>query len=178
MRVIEPIVRFDLAFSLFCLQNRFYQQIAKISKWISHSGDGHLYALVGLCAFLFDGERGLAFLITGLIAFAVELPSYVFLKRAFQRRRPNEFSTQVTAYITPSDRFSLPSGHTTAAFLMASIISFYYPTFSVFAFSWACSVGMARILLGVHFFTDIAIGVVLGLSCAQIGGIIFEEWCI
>lgn len=178
MKVIEPIVRFDLAFSLFCLQNRFYQQIAKVSKWISHSGDGHLYALLGLYAFIFDGERGQAFLITGLIAFAVELPSYVLLKRAFQRRRPNEFSTQVTAYITPSDRFSLPSGHTTAAFLMAAVISFYYPTFSVVVFSWACCVGMARILLGVHFFTDIAIGILLGLSCAQIGMISFKEWII
>ncbi|MCE0494088.1 phosphatase PAP2 family protein [Vibrio salinus] len=178
MRVMEPIVRFDLAFSLFCLQNRFYQQIAKMSKWISHSGDGHLYALAGLYAYLFDGSRGQAFLITGIIAFAIELPSYIFLKRAFQRRRPQEFSSQVTAYITPSDRFSLPSGHTTAAFLMASIISFYYPVFSVFAFTWACCVGMARILLGVHFFTDIAIGILLGLCCAQMGLIGFEEWFV
>lgn len=178
MRVIEPIVRFDLAFSLFCLQHRFYQQVAKVSKWISHSGDGHLYALIGACAFYFDGERGQSFFISGVLAFTVELPVYLMLKRAFQRRRPNEFSDLVTAYITPSDRFSLPSGHTTAAFLMASLISFYYPSLSLFAFIWACCVGMARILLGVHFLTDIAIGILLGICCAQLGMIGFEEWFI
>ncbi|MDC0610618.1 phosphatase PAP2 family protein [Vibrio sp.] len=169
MRVMEPIVRFDLAFSLFCLRHRCYQKIAVTSKWVSRSGDGHIYALLGVSAYLFDGSRGMEFLYSGLVAFVIELPTYVLLKRSFQRRRPHEFSSLVTAFITPSDRFSLPSGHTTAAFLMASLLSFYYPTLSMLVFSWASCVGLARILLGVHFFTDVAIGCALGLICAQCG---------
>jgi len=178
MKVIEPIAKFDLAFSLFCLQGRFYQQIAQMSKWISKSGDGHLYVLLGGYAFLVGGHRELAFVVSSISAFAIELPIYVLLKRTFQRKRPHDLSSEVTAFITPSDRFSLPSGHTTAAFLMASLISIYYPSLSTVAFLWASCIGISRILLGVHFFSDIAIGILLGLFCAQLGLIGYEEWFV
>ena len=39
---IASIAKFDLAFSSVCLQHRFNQQVANISKGVSHSGDGHL----------------------------------------------------------------------------------------------------------------------------------------
>ena len=42
MRTIEPIVRWDVAFSVFCLKNRYSGQHATLSKAVSHTGDGHL----------------------------------------------------------------------------------------------------------------------------------------
>lgn len=169
MKTVNPIARFDLAFSLFCLQHKFNQPVARISKAVSRTGDGHLYAALGLLAWIFDPVAGGVFFAAGLSAFLIELPIYLTLKNLFKRRRPEEFSSLVTAFITPSDRFSLPSGHTTAAFLMASLVSYFYPQFGTFAFSWASCIGAARILLGVHFFTDVLIGSLLGLCCAEAG---------
>ncbi len=169
MKVIDPIARLDLAFSLFCLRHRFNYPVARVSKAVSRTGDGYLYAILGLLAWGFDRETGGEFFASGLCAFLVELPIYLALKNLFKRRRPEEFSSLVTAFITPSDRFSLPSGHTTAAFLMASLISYFYPQYSTFAFAWAGCIGAARILLGVHFFTDVLIGSLLGLLCAEVG---------
>ncbi|QMV13257.1 phosphatase PAP2 family protein [Vibrio spartinae] len=177
MRVIEPIVKFDLALSLFCLQHRFSYPLARISRAVSHTGDGHLYVVIGGAAFLVDEIAGQALLVTGLISFLIELPLYWLLKNLFQRRRPQEFSSRVIAYITPSDRFSLPSGHTSAAFLMATLIASFYPSLSVMVFLWAGCIGAARILLGVHFFTDVLIGALLGMSCAQAGQLVME-WMI
>jgi undecaprenyl-diphosphatase len=175
MRAIEPIVKFDLAFSLFCLQHRFNHTFAHLSKVVSRTGDGHLYAVIGLLAWLFDGEHGQSFLMAGLTGYAVELPIYWLLKNSFQRRRPEEFSPLVTAYITPSDRFSLPSGHTTAGFLMATLIAYFYPSYGAFAFVWACLIGTSRLLLGVHFFTDVLMGSLLGITCAHFALLLLEK---
>lgn len=162
---IATIAKFDLALSSVCLQHRFNQQVANVSKGISHSGDGHLYLVLGLLAWYLDTEYGVWFLLAGLLAFAIELPIYWMLKNSFKRRRPEELSALLPAFITPSDRYSLPSGHTSAAFLMATLIEHFYPEIGDAAFLWASLIGAARIFLGVHFFTDIIIGAVLGSLC-------------
>lgn len=166
MRAIEPIAKLDLAFSLFCLQHRFNQQVAQMSKAISHTGDGHLYLVIGLLAWWLDGPTGAMFLAAGLSAFALELPIYWLTKNSFKRRRPDEFSDLVVSFITPSDRYSLPSGHTAAAFLMATLIGHFYPDLRSFALLWAAAIGAARILLGVHFISDVLIGMLLGVGSA------------
>ena len=168
MKTIKPIAKLDLAFSMLCLQHRFNQPVARISKAVSHTGDGHLYALFGVLAWAIGGSHGSNFLAAGLAAFAIELPLYWLLKNSFQRRRPQELSPVLTAYITPSDRYSLPSGHTAAAFVMATLIGQFYPDGYGIAFMWAALIGSARILLGVHFLTDVIIGAILGTSCATI----------
>jgi len=165
---MRTIAKLDLAFSTFCLQHRFNQPVARISKAVSHTGDGHLYAAFGFLAWALDSLYGGIFLIAGFIAFAIELPCYWLLKNSFQRRRPQELSPLLTAFITPSDRYSLPSGHTAAAFVMATLIGHYYPEGYSLAFIWATLIGSARILLGVHFFTDVIIGAILGAGCATL----------
>jgi undecaprenyl-diphosphatase len=103
-----------------------------------------------------------------LLAFAFELPIYWLAKNSIKRRRPQELSPFVEPFITPSDRYSLPSGHTAAAFLMATLISFFYPDFMLVSFVWASMIGAARILLGVHFLTDVLVGALLGVLSAKL----------
>lgn len=168
MRSIEPIAKMDLAFSLFCLQHRFCLPLSRLSKAVSHTGDGHLYAVFGLLAWWLDGDIGRWLLLVGIMAFAIELPIYWLAKNLFKRRRPEEFSELVTSFITPSERYSLPSGHTAAAFLMATLLNVFYPELGVFAFIWASLIGAARIMLGVHFLTDVVLGSLLGIASAQL----------
>lgn len=82
MRTIEPIVRMDLAFSLFCLQHRFNTPVAKISRWVSKTGDGHLYLMLGLVIWYMDDVVGRFFFAAALLAFAIELPIYWLTKTA------------------------------------------------------------------------------------------------
>lgn len=125
MKTMQPIARFDLAFSLLCLQHRFNLPVARVSKAVSHTGDGHLYALIGLLSWWFEPRAGHALLMTGLLAFLIELPIYWLVKNSFKRRRPAQISHLLTSYITPSDQYSLPSGHTAAAFLMAVLMDHF-----------------------------------------------------
>jgi undecaprenyl-diphosphatase len=68
--------------------------------------------------------------------------------------------------ITPSDQFSFPSGHTSAAFMVATLLAYFFPALSVFLYGWATLVGCSRVMLGVHFPTDILVGAILGISVA------------
>ncbi|MGR5238041.1 phosphatase PAP2 family protein [Vibrio alfacsensis] len=179
MRAIETITlpiaiiaKFDLALSRVCLRHRFNRQVAMISKGISHSGDGPLYLALGLLAWLLDKAHGQWFMLAGLLAFTIELPIYWLLKNSVKRRRPEELHACLPAFITPSDRYSLPSGHTAAGFVMATVTSHFYPDLASVAFSWASLIGLSRILLGVHFFTDIIIGALLGSFCGAIAIVI------
>ncbi|MDX3773190.1 phosphatase PAP2 family protein [Chromatiaceae bacterium AAb-1] len=140
--------------------------VFKLSYWVSKSGDGPLYVLLVALLMVFGVEYATDFTILLLTAFALELPLYLILKNSIKRCRPADVLTSVGyARITPSDRFSLPSGHTAAAFVITTAIAVYYPVFLPFILFWACCVGLSRILLGVHFPLDIIAGALLGISC-------------
>lgn len=135
--------------------------------WLSKTGDGHLYLLMGLLLWAFEPEHGELFLYTALMAYALELPLYLFLKNRFRRPRPCDCFGDFTAHVVPSDKFSLPSGHTAAACLMACIVAHYYPAFAILAYCWASLIGLSRVLLGVHYPSDIIAGSLLGVTIAS-----------
>lgn len=155
------IQRWDLRLSQVCLQHGNSQLQARVSRLVSHTGDGPLYLLLGGLLFWLDGERGAEFLWSGLQAFGLELPLYLLLKNAIKRERPRD----LPVFIRPSDRYSLPSGHTAAAFLVAGLVAIFYPVAAPLAFIWAACIGASRLLLGVHFLTDLIAGALLGSGC-------------
>jgi undecaprenyl-diphosphatase len=118
---------------------------------------------------IFDARTAWSFFLAGLVAFAIELPLYKALKNGIKRHRPCEVLSRVSGRVSPSDQFSFPSGHTAAAFVMATLLSYFFPLMSMPLFTWAILVGFSRIYLGVHYPTDILAGMVIGLLCALSG---------
>lgn len=90
------------------------------------------------------------------------------LKYTFDRQRPFVKYPDRIDPIEPEDSPSFPSGHTAAAFSLATSLSITYPKWYVIAPSavWACGVGFARINQGVHYPSDVLTGAAIGVGCA------------
>jgi len=56
------------------------------------------------------------------------------------------------------------------AFSMALVLSYFYPALEGALFFLALSIALSRIVLGMHFLSDVLAGIVLGvtLGCASI----------
>lgn len=164
MRFFDTIIRWDHQTFTWCMRRKHQELLTRSSRYISSTADGYLYVAVGIML-LVSGSETNRQPFTGLaIAFATERAIYWVMKNSFKRNRPPEALPGFQSFIIPSDKFSFPSGHTSGAFLMATVFSGLYPALAGALFLWAVSVASSRVLLGVHFPTDTLIGALLGHS--------------
>ena len=163
MNILQNIHNYDLTTFDWCLRRKHRQMWIKLARLISKTADGQLYVVVGivlLSAGLYTALK------VCLAAFAVERAIYFVTKNLFKRDRPPQAIPGFKSIVQPSDQFSFPSGHSSAAFMMATIGSIFVPAAIIPLFVWATFVAFSRVLLGVHFPTDTLAGATLGASVA------------
>jgi len=131
---------------------------------LSRSADGWLYPLSPLLIALADTGAALQFLYVCAAAFTIERSLYWTIKNTTRRDRPPEAIPGLRSIVIANDRFSLPSGHTSGAFLFVTMLSQCLHPLWALGYCWAAGVGMSRVGLGVHFPTDVCAGAMLG-SC-------------
>ena len=93
------------------------------------------------------------------------------MKRAINRRRPSEIAAHCWATLLPPDKFAFPSLHTTIAFAVAVPVSLAYPHLAIPVLFLAFSIAASRIFLGMHYLSDVLVGLLLG---AVLGAISFS----
>ncbi len=165
MKLLYSIHKYDVFMFTWLINARMYITLTKVSRYLSKTGDGPLYLIFIGWLYWRSGIESPC-LQAVLLAFLIERPVYFVLKNSLKRNRPAAALTDFHSIITPSDQFSFPSGHTSAAFMMATLLGYYFPTVMIPLYCWATLVGCSRVVLGVHFPTDILVGVLLGISTA------------
>lgn len=166
LRPLERMTAYDTRALQWVVLRPGRTRLARLARLCSRFGDGPTYAVIGLLLFYAEPISGPLFFVQALAAFLLELPVYIVLKQLVRRRRPADLPDPLEALIRPSDRFSFPSGHTGAAFLMATLITIHYPVWALAAYPLALLIGFSRVVLGVHYPSDIVAGAILGASCA------------
>jgi undecaprenyl-diphosphatase len=136
-----------------------------VRNWMvfaSRGGDGWLWSAIGLILLFFGGERRFDALEAGFVYVGIGQLSFFVLKRVIGRERPSE--PHCWASLLPPDRFSFPSGHTITAFAIAFSLGLYYPALLVGLVFCALSVASSRVILGLHYLSDVLVGIVIGTA--------------
>jgi len=130
---------------------------------LAHSGDSLLWLFGGVLLWRFSigfwahvGKR--VVLITALTWIVSTI-----LKYFFQRPRPE--GEQGLFYLK-LDQHSFPSGHAVRAGGLIVALSGILPVWGTLAlFAWGIAVGVSRVVLGLHYAGDVAVGVLIGMGC-------------
>jgi undecaprenyl-diphosphatase len=137
----------------------------------TRAGDGWLWYSLGLVILIVGGP--VRFRAIGAATLAVGSGIILFrqLKRWIGRKRPCALAPRLWATaLLPPDRFSFPSGHTITAFAVAVSLSAFYPSLLAGLLFCAISIAASRVLLGMHFLSDVLAGALIGssLACAAV----------
>jgi undecaprenyl-diphosphatase len=130
-------------------------------------GDGWAW-LLAAALLTASGSQGLRALGAAAVSAGLSNTLLVCVKRRVRRSRPCErarsrhFDVDPLAWF-PSDRFSFPSGHAQNAFAITTVIALAFPPVAVPVLALATSVAASRVVLGLHWLSDVLVGAAVGL---------------
>lgn len=128
----------------------------------TRGGDGWLWYAVAAVIAIEGGPERFRALLAAVLAVSLGIAIFLSLKRACGRKRPCAMEPHSWATLLPPDQFSFPSGHTITAFAVAISLAVFYPALLVGLLFCAFSVALSRILLGMHFLSDVLAGAAIG----------------
>ncbi len=162
------------------IANRDHRLMRRVNQWsaprwvrlwmicATRGGDGWLWYAMGLVVLLFGGEERYEALVAAGAAALCGIGFFLTLKRAFNRSRPSAIEPHCWATLLPPDQFSFPSGHTITAFAVALPLGMFYPSLMIGLLFCAISIAMSRVLLGLHFLSDVLAGCLIGVTLGWI----------
>jgi undecaprenyl-diphosphatase len=104
-----------------------------------------------------------------LAAGCAALVVYKSLKGATRRKRPCHSLADIPTLVAPLDYYSFPSGHTLHAVSFSVVAVHYYPRLAWVLVPFTLAVAGSRIILGLHYPSDVVAAAGIGLLLAHAG---------
>jgi undecaprenyl-diphosphatase len=161
----------DVDTALCALLNGFSRspRFCSLFRLASRLGDGIFwYVLMAALpvAVGFDGLVAAAHMAAASLA---GLGVYTLLKSRIGRERPYAMHGEwISCAMPPLDRYSFPSGHTLHAVCFSSIACTYLPVLAWVLVPFALLVALSRMVLGLHYPTDVLAGAFIGGGLAAL----------
>jgi undecaprenyl-diphosphatase len=139
-------------------------------RLIAHLGDGPYVFGALAAAYLLGLARQNGYLqqATIIVAGAVlaTMLLVTLIKFTVRRRRPHPPGEFVRLEY---DRYSFPSGHAARLAALTVSVAWVYPAAGWAALLLTLGVAAARVVVGVHYLSDVAVGLLIGLAAAWLG---------
>lgn len=161
-------------FSYFYQAQKFGAYAPLVIKFF---GEYLPYVLVaGLLAYLlfyhsrrFDFKRRLFIVVSALLSSILAYMGVLVLHVMYISPRPFASLPDIKPLIETGKAIeSFPSVHTTVFFAMALFLYFYHKRLGIAYLVGALLIGVARIIAGVHWPSDVAVGALLGMAGALV----------
>lgn len=133
---------------------------------VSRLGNGWFWIAAACLLVAIESGAALPALRHLALAALVSTVLYKTLKRWTARPRPFASGEGFRLTVDPLDEFSFPSGHTLHAVAFTLVIQVYCPVLLWVVLPFTVLVAMSRIILGLHYLTDVLAGAVLGSTVA------------
>jgi len=151
--------------------------VRQLFRAVSWLGDGWIwYGLLVALPLIHGAQGGIAALHMGLTAVA-GYGLYKLVKTRAVRERPYITHSAIQCVSVPLDRYSFPSGHTMHAISFTLLFAAYFPAWTGALAGLAFLIALSRVVLGLHYPTDVAAGALLGGALAMVsltlGGVMF-----
>jgi undecaprenyl-diphosphatase len=173
MSLIKPITvlnRCSEAELLFCCAvNRAcrFGAVRRFFAGVSRLGNGVFwYALMILLPVLY-GEAGAHTAMRMLVSGAIGVLIYRLIKTRTARPRPHAASASIQLGAVALDRYSFPSGHTLHAVGFTLVAASAHPGLATLLMPFCVLVALSRVVLGLHYPTDVLSGAALGALIAS-----------
>jgi undecaprenyl-diphosphatase len=166
------LARFDAAEYQLCRRlNRgvAYPAVRVFFRTASRLGDGVVWYVLMAALPLIYGAHGLEVSLVMLVTGATGLGIYKLLKRTFVRERPFIRHAGISLAQAPLDRYSFPSGHTLHAVSFSWQACAAFPELTPLLVPMALAIAASRVVLGLHYPTDVLVGALLGGALAAVG---------
>ena len=168
-RVALTFQRFDRAELKVCRYlNRpnGFVCIRYLFRGVSWLGDGWFwYALIAALPFMY-GAQGWPVALHMALTGAGGVLIYKAIKGRAVRERPFITHAAIECQAAPLDRYSFPSGHTLHAVSFTWLMTAHFPEWAGVLGAFALLVALSRVVLGLHYPTDVGAGALLGAMLA------------
>lgn len=169
--VLEMIAYFNFLESGLCLRINRLSRRASIRHFfsiVSKLGDGYFWGIIAAVIFAMQGPDAIRPLLHVGITALVGVAAYKLLKHRLVRERPYINHGDIVLGTPPLDRYSFPSGHTLHAFSFTTLYLHIEPSLWPILVPFAALVAASRVVLGLHYPTDVIAGGALGFSIAYV----------
>lgn len=168
------------------IERRDHRLMRRVNRWraprwirlwmicSTRLGDGWLWYTLGIILIAFGGPTGRETARSATAAAGAGIALFQAIKRLSGRKRPCALERHCWAAILPPDQFSFPSGHSIMAFAIAISVGLCYPDLLAFLIFCALSIAASRIILGMHFLSDVIAGCAAGILLGYASFLLFH----